>query len=139
MKAGTEHIAPVNDIAMSVLTRLHSESGGKGLIFANAKGAPLSDMTLTKLLRDAGLTVTAHGFRSTFRDWAAEQMIHIPDSVAEAALAHKVPDAVVKAYKRTNFLELRRELMAAWSNYLLGKPATANSDATQSEGTRMAG
>ena len=139
MKAGAEHIAPLNDVAMSVLTRLHSESGGKGLIFANAKGAALSDMTLTKLLRDAGLSVTAHGFRSTFRDWAAEQMTHIPDPVAEAVLAHKVPDAVIKAYKRTTFLELRRDLMAAWSSFMLGKPATQNSDATQMEGSRMAG
>lgn len=139
MKAGAEHIAPLNDLAMSILTRLHSESDGEGLIFASAKGKPLSDMTLTKILRDAGLSVTAHGFRSSFRDWAAEQMTHIPDPVAEAALAHKVPDAVIKAYKRTTFLELRRELMAAWSSFMLEQPAIENSATTQSEGERMAG
>lgn len=139
MKAGAEHVAPLNDVAMAILTRLHSESDGKGLIFASAKGKPLSDMTLTKLLRDAGLSVTAHGFRSTFRDWAAEQMTHIPDPVAEAALAHKVPDAVIKAYKRTTFLELRRDLMAAWSSFMLSKPAKQNSDATHLECNRMAG
>ena len=139
MKAGAEHVAPLNDVAMAILTRLHSESDGEGLIFASAKGKPLSDMTLTKILRDAGLSATAHGFRSSFRDWAAEQMTHIPDPVAEAALAHKVPDAVIRAYKRTTFLELRRDLMAAWSNFMLEQPATESSDATQSEGERMAG
>lgn len=139
MKAGVEHTAPLNDVAMSILTRLHSESDGKGLIFPNSTGKPLSDMTLTKLLRDAGLSVTAHGFRSTFRDWAAEKMPMLPDPVAEAALAHKVPDAVIKAYKRTTFLDMRRELMAAWGNFMLGKPATRDSGATQSEGNRMAG
>ena len=139
MKSEVAHIVPLNDVAMSVLTRRHAESSGTGLIFPNAKGAALSDMTLTKLLRDAKITVTVHGFRSTFRDWCAEKMQHIPDSVAEAALAHRVPDAVIKAYKRTNFLETRRDLMAAWSDFMLGKPAAQNSDATQSEGNRRAG
>lgn len=139
MKAGVEHVAPLNDVAMAILTRLHSGSDGKGLIFASAKGKPFSDMTLTKILRDAGLSVTAHGFRSSFRDWAAENMPLIPDPVAEAALAHKVPDAVIKAYKRTTFVDMRRKLMAAWSNFMLGKPATQNSDATQMEGNRMVG
>lgn len=127
MKAGAEHIVQLNDVAMSILTRLHAESNDKGLIFAGTKSKPLSDMTLTKILRDAGLTVTAHGFRSTFRDWAAEKMPHVPDPVAEAALAHKVSDAVIKAYKRTVFLDMRRDLMAGWSNYMLELPAEPNS------------
>ncbi|HET6409417.1 MAG TPA: hypothetical protein VFG14_16135, partial [Chthoniobacteraceae bacterium] len=55
-----------------------------------------------------------HGFRSSFRDWAAEMMPTIPDPVAEAALAHVVPDNVIAAYKPTSFLALRRELPAAW-------------------------
>lgn len=139
MKAGVEHVAPLNDVAMSILTRLHSESTGEGLIFASAKGTPLSDMTLTKILRDADLAVTAHGFRSSFRNWAAEQMHNIPDPVAEAALAHAVSDKVIAAYKRTKFADMRRELMAAWADYLLSRSATQNSEAPQSEGERMAG
>jgi len=78
-------------------------------------------------LRVAGFSAeraTVHGMRSAFRDWAAEKMPHIPDPVAEAALAHKVPDAVIKAYKRTNFLELRRELMAAWAAHCLQREPT---------------
>lgn len=121
MKAGVEHVAPLNDVAMSILSHLLTNSSGEGLIFSNAKGKPLSDMTLTKILRDADLKVTVHGFRSSFRDWAAEKMPHIPDPVAEAALAHKVPDAVIKAYKRTKFLDMRRDLMAAWSNFIRQK------------------
>ena len=139
MKADAEHIVPLNSVAMSILTRLQSESDCHGLIFMNTKGTALSDMTLTKCLRDAGQKVTAHGFRSSFRNWVAEQQREIPDPVAEAALAHTVSDAVKAAYKTTNFLEMRKPLMAAWSNFMLGKPAKQNSDATQSEGERMAG
>ena len=69
----------------------------------------VSDMTISKVMRDADLPYVPHGFRSSFRDWAAEQMPHIPDPVAEAALAHVVPDAVVRAYKRTQFLEQERD------------------------------
>jgi integrase len=75
-------------------------------------------MTLTKVLRDAKAPYTVHGFRSSFRDWAAEKMPEIPDAVAEAALAHVVPDKVVRAYKRTDFLEMRRKLLEAWGEFV---------------------
>lgn len=81
------------------------------------RGKPLSDMTLLKVVRDAGLDVTVHGFRSTFRDWAAERT-NMPGEVAEAALAHAIPNRVEAAYRRTDFLEKRRELMELWSNFL---------------------
>ena len=61
-----------------------------------------------------GIFGTPHGFRSSFRDWAAEKMPHIPDPVAEAAIAHKVSNKVVAAYKRTAFLEMRRVLLDEW-------------------------
>lgn len=94
------------------------------MIFPNRKGELISDMTMNKVLRDAGLKWNVHGFRSSFRDWAAEQMPDIPDPVVEAALAHEVPDKVVRAYKRTNFLEMRRKLLDAWGDFVAsGRPA----------------
>ena len=66
-----------------------------------------------------------HEFRSSFRDWAAEQKPDIPDPVAEAALSHTMPDAVVKAYKRTKFFEMRRTLLDCWSDIILESASTA--------------
>jgi len=74
-------------------------------------------MTLTKALRDLGEKATVHGFRSSFRDWAAEQT-DFPREIAEAALAHAVPDAVEAAYRRTDFFDKRREMMDAWGKFL---------------------
>ena len=73
-------------------------------------------MTLTKALRDMHVPCTVHGFRSTFRDWAAEQT-SLPGEIAEAALAHSVPNAVEAAYRRTDFFDKRRELMDAWTKF----------------------
>jgi integrase len=71
------------------------------------------------VLRDMKAPCTVHGFRSTFRDWAAEQ-INLPGEVAEAALAHAVPKAVEAAYRRTDFFDKRRELMDAWAAFVIG-------------------
>jgi len=76
----------------------------------------MSDMTLTKVLRDLGLDVTAHGFRSSFRDWVSEET-DFPGDVAEAALAHMVSNRTEAAYRRGNLLEKRRKLMDAWGSY----------------------
>jgi integrase len=65
--------------------------------------------------------ITSHGFRSTFRDWAAERGYQ--DAVAEAALAHTVPDAVVAAYRRTTFFELRKKMMDDWATFATSDPA----------------
>ena len=90
------------------------------LVFSGLKrGKPLSDMTLTKAMRDMGRTETPHGFRSTFRDWVAEQTTW-PADLAEAALAHVVSDKTVAAYQRGSMLEKRRKLMAAWGDYCDG-------------------
>lgn len=83
----------------------------------------MSDMTISKIMRVSKLPFVPHGFRSSFRDWAAELMPHIPDAVAEVALSHVIPDEVVKAYKRTNFLDLRRTLLTEWGKYLSHDPA----------------
>lgn len=120
MKARESHIVTLNDMAVELLEMLKADRmpNVMGLIFPGKGGVMMSDMTMSKVLRTAGLPYDAHGFRSSFRDWAAEKMPAIPDPVAEAALAHAVPDKVVRAYKRTTFLEMRRELLAGWSGFL---------------------
>jgi integrase len=121
MKAGKTHVVPLSPAALDLFKRakvLRIEA--TGLVFHGAKrGQPLSDMTLLKVLRDLKEPFTVHGFRSSFRDWAAEQT-NFPGEVAEAALAHAIPNAVEAAYRRTNYLEKRRKLMEAWGDFCLG-------------------
>jgi integrase len=121
MKAGREHVVPLPPQALALFERMKAHRREyTDLVFPGQKrGKPLSDMTLTKALRDMGLGITAHGFRSTFRDWVAEQT-NWPSDLAEAALAHVVSDKTVAAYQRGTMLEKRRELMAAWANYCDG-------------------
>jgi integrase len=118
MKAGKEHIVPLSPEALDVFKRAKALRLTDGeLVFPGLKrGRPLSDMTLTKVLRDAGRSETTHGFRSSFRDWAAEQS-NMAGEIAEAALAHAIPNKVEAAYRRTNFLEKRRELMRSWGQF----------------------
>jgi integrase len=121
MKMRKPHRVPLSPQALAVLEEAKAiRRAGTDHIFPNGKGAALSDMALTKRLRDMKMECTAHGFRSSFRDWAAEQT-SVPDDVAEAALAHAVPDKVVAAYKRTTFDEMRRELMDAWGRFATGQ------------------
>ncbi|ARO52732.1 integrase [Methylorubrum zatmanii] len=118
MKAGREHRVPLSEPALAILTGL----GGApdALVFPGTRrGTMLSDMTLTMLLRRMGRDVTAHGFRSSFRDWAGEAT-SFPREVAEAALAHIVGDKVERAYRRGDALAKRAELMAAWGAYCAG-------------------
>lgn len=125
MKEREAHTVTLNGAAIDLLEEIKGEQTPEPeeLIFPGMRGRPLSDMTLRKVLRDAALKFDAHGFRSSFRDWAAEKMPAIPDSVAEAALAHAVPDQVVRAYKRTKFIEMRRTLLEAWGKHVCGGAA----------------
>jgi integrase len=121
-KNNEAHTVTLNDAALWVLAHIAEVSDPtkpESLLLSNSKGKPLSDMTISKVMRDAGLQYVPHGFRSSFRDWAAEQHPEIPDPVAEAALSHSVPDAVIAAYKRTKFLEMRRTLLDHWSAFIL--------------------
>jgi integrase len=117
MKAGREHRAPLSEPAVELL-RQRVKNGRGEFVFPGArKDRPLSQMSMLMLLRRMGRgDLTAHGFRSTFRDWAEEQT-SFPGSVAEAALAHAVGDKVEAAYRRGDLLEKRRELMTAWANH----------------------
>lgn len=119
MKMKVEHTIPLCPEAIDVLERAKLLTGGKGLVFPGKKAATLSDMTLTKALRTAGHDAfTVHGFRSSFRDWAAEMMPTVPPMVAEMALAHSVGTETERAYLRSDLMDLRRKLMAAWGGYL---------------------
>ncbi|MBY8337931.1 integrase arm-type DNA-binding domain-containing protein [Alteriqipengyuania sp. NZ-12B] len=121
MKAGREHVVPLSPEAVALFERVKAHRrGDSDLVFpGQRRGKPLSDMTLTKVMRDMGRDEVPHGFRSTFRDWVAEQT-HWPAELAEAALAHVVGDKTVAAYQRGSMLEKRRELMAAWAAYCEG-------------------
>ena len=121
MKAGAEHRVPLSGPAVSVLKSAGRIGDGSGPVFPSPvrPGRPLSDMTLTKVLRVTGLAerTTVHGFRSAFRDWCAET--GKPREIAEAALAHRVP-GVEGAYFRSDLFQRRRELMDQWAAYLVG-------------------
>ena len=123
MKRGAEHRVPLSDAALGVLERARPLDDGSGLIFPSAlrPGHSLSNMTLTKILRDQGLAgrTTVHGFRSAFRDWCAET--GKPREIAEAALAHTV-GGVEGAYFRSDLFARRRVLMDQWSAFLKAAP-----------------
>jgi integrase len=117
MKAGKEHRVPLSDAALSVLRQMHAIRHSDYVFPGARDGRPLSETSLLMLLRRMGRgDITAHGFRSTFRDWAAERT-NFPREVAEMALAHAIPDAVEAAYRRGDLFEKRRKLMDAWAAY----------------------
>ena len=114
---------------MQILAEARSMEDTSSLVFPGTRvGRPLSDMTLSKLMRDLNIGAVPHGFRSSFRDWAAERA-GAPPAVAEAALAHTVRNKVEAAYNRTDLFE-RRRLMDQWADYLAGNAGTVVSMAT---------
>ena len=121
MKSGDAHIVTLSPAAVAILeTAKQFRTLTNDLIFPGTHAQPLCDMALLKIVKaDAG-PFTVHGFRASFRTWAAEQMPSIPEAVAESALAHRVPDAVVRAYQRAKFIDLRRVLVDAWGAYCSG-------------------
>ena len=124
MKAGKEHRIPLSDAAVELLRAL-PRIDDSALLFPNTKGTALSDMTLTAVLRRMERSdITAHGFRSTFRDWAGETT-HRPREIIEHALAHQLADQAEAAYARGTLLERRRVLMRDWADYCASKPKLA--------------
>ena len=128
MKAKREHRVPLSDAALTLLRAL-PRFGDSKLLFPNNKGDILSDMTLTAVLRRMSTPVTAHGFRSTFRDWAAERT-NYPREVAEMALAHTLESKVEAAYLRTDMFEKRRRMMRDWAKFCATLPPTASNTVT---------
>lgn len=124
MKAGMEHRVPLSDAALAAVASQGAGVGTErsGWVFEGGRpGRPLSNMALAMQLRRLGLGgVTVHGFRSSFRDWAAEEA-GASSEVAEAALAHRVSNKVEAAYRRGDLLHRRRELMDAWAKFCMGK------------------
>lgn len=118
MKMRVPHVVTLSDAAIALLERFTPEDMRKGLIFSGVRGKPLSDMSLSRMMRLAGQDATVHGFRSSFRDWAAEQMPTIPAMVAEMALAHRVGTATEQAYLRSDLRDMRKKLMEAWGRYV---------------------
>ena len=120
MKMRRPHRVPLSAEAVAIfrLAEAHRQVG-TDLIFPAPSGKVLSDMTLTKVMRDMEVPSTVHGLRSSFRDWAAEKT-SFPGEIAEAALAHAVPNAVEASYKRTDFFDKRRKLMDAWGRFTTG-------------------
>ncbi len=123
MKAKKPHVVPLSARTLAILDRmaeLRKSDKPDALVFPGAKaGKPISDMTLTMLLRRMKVEATAHGFRSSFRVWAAEST-NFPREVAEAALAHVLKDKVEAAYQRSDMLEKRRKMMDAWAGFCAG-------------------
>ncbi|MBI5780742.1 MAG: integrase arm-type DNA-binding domain-containing protein [Rhodocyclales bacterium] len=116
MKAAKEHRVPLADEAVKLLQSLPRIEGNP-YVFPAPRAGKLSDMALTMLLRRMGRDdLTVHGFRSTFRDWAAETTAY-PREVCEHALAHKLADGVEAAYQRGDLLAKRARLMADWARY----------------------
>lgn len=118
MKMGKAHVVPLSPQASEIFAQAaRFRMACSDLVFPGQKPkSPMSDMTLLQLVRGMDVPVTVHGFRSSFRDWVADKT-DVPREVAEAALAHAVENKVEAAYRRTDFFEKRRVLMAAWGAY----------------------
>jgi integrase len=121
MKGGREHRVPLSRAALDALARMRQE--GDSVFPSDRHGRPIHTNAVWLLAKrlDAG---TVHGFRSAFRDWAAETT-GFPSEACELALAHTIPSRTERAYRRGDMLEVRRELMAAWGRHCCGEPSVA--------------
>jgi integrase len=117
MKAGKEHRVPLSDAALAIVEKMAEVRQGDFVFPGGKTGRPLSNMSMLVLLRQMGRgDLTVHGFRSSFRDWAAERT-NFPAEVAEMALAHTVGDKVEAAYRRGDLFQKRRQLAEAWARF----------------------
>ena len=117
MKGGREHRVPLSPRALEIAKAMHEARVSEFVFPGQKPGKPLSAMTLKQVLLQLGIAdVTVHGFRSAFRDWAAE-CTHFTNEVCEAALAHVIENRVEAAYRRGDLLDKRRQLMNAWATY----------------------
>ena len=117
MKAGREHRVPLSGPALAVLRKMKEIRESDFVFPGGRKGKPLSNMAMLALLKRIGRNdLTTHGFRSTFRDWAAERT-NFPREVVEMALAHTIENKVEAAYRRGDLFQKRRQLMEAWARF----------------------
>ena len=117
MKSGRAHRVPLSDAALAILAEARELSEGNGLVFPGAQGGAIGTVQLNRLLIAARIDAVPHGFRSSFRDWAAERT-NAPREVAEACLAHAAKSQTEAAYRRTDFFAKRRALMEQWAGFL---------------------
>lgn len=117
MTAKLQHRVPLSSRAVAVLDEAREIADRSGLVFPSPTGRVLSDGTLSKFLRELGIGAVRHGFRSSFRDWAAERT-DVPREVGELTLAHVNTDRVEAAYRCSDLFDRRGELMQAWSDYV---------------------
>ena len=108
---------PLSDRGLDVLDDARELADSGGIVFPSPTGRALGRTTMSSLLHALAIDAVPHGFRSSFRDWAAE-CTEAPREVSELALAHVNSDRVEAAYRRSDLFERRRELMQAWSDYL---------------------
>jgi integrase len=116
MKGGREHKVPLSDAAMAVLEAMRAVRMSDFVFPGMREGQSVGSRTIQDLVKQIGGEITVHGFRSSFRDWAAERT-NFPREVAEMALAHAIPSAVEAAYRRGDLFDKRKKLMDAWSAY----------------------
>ena len=122
MKQRREHRVPLSARAREILAEVREHSVGSERVFSSVRGRTLKDFALSGLLRELDIPAVPHGFRSSFRDWAAE-CTDAPHAVMEAALAHVVRNKVEAAYARSDLFERRRVLMEDWGRYLARETA----------------
>jgi integrase len=117
MKAGREHRVPLSRRALRIIKLMHEARDGDFVFPGQKAGKPLSVMALEMVLRRMKVeNATVHGFRSAFRDWAAE-CTNFTNEVCEAALAHVIENKAEAAYRRGDLFDKRRKLMEAWAGY----------------------
>ena len=124
------HVVPLSAPAIAILKRLREERlaldekvSPDTPVFVGSTGKAISDIAMAKAMRSMKLNgVTVHGFRSSFTDWAAERT-DFPKEIVDKALAHKIPNAVEAAYRRTDFFDKRRVLMNQWAEFVTGGAA----------------
>lgn len=124
MKAGVAHRVPLSPAALSLI-KSQPMMAGTDLIFPSPRsGKPLSDMAMSKLMKDLDANGVPHGFRSTFRDWASE-FTNFSREVTERAMAHQLGDKTEAAYMRSDLFVKRRKLMETWANFCNTKPTAS--------------
>ena len=140
MKAQREHRVPLSARALEILHEARALADGSGLVFPSQRARAIHGGTVSRLIRELGIDAVPHGFRSSFRDWAAE-CTDMPREVCELALAHVNSDRVEAAYRRTDLFDRRRALMEQWSEFVVGgetsnigapaRPTTGPSDSVR--------